>query len=170
MDWLTVAELADEGSYARGQDYAGRGLVELTAVTADSVSALARGTSTYDVVLGDRTWSCTCPVGIRGDICKHVVATALTAAGQVEPEAPGPQVRADDSVSVVADWLTRLTREAAIDAVRELATHHPDTVDALSRLAARDRGDVTAYASLVDSLKTRRFLDYRDANEHGRHA
>lgn len=136
MDWLNVAKLADDASYARGEDYARRGLVEITASTADSVSALARGTWTYDVTLRARTWDCTCPVGVRGDVCKHVVATALVAAGQVEPGST-----------------SKARRREATPVVK-----------------TRHMGDVAEYAALVDSLKTRRFLDYADANKHGQHA
>lgn len=188
MDWLTLTDLADEGSYARGRDYARRGLVEITSLTTDSVSALATGTSTYDVILRDHTWACTCPVGIGGAVCKHVVATALVASGRVETASTNDTASTDetastnetasthetastnDTASVIATWLTGLSPEATTEVVRELAHHHLDAVEALARLAARASGDVTAFVPLVDSLKTRRHLDWRAANEHGSHA
>ncbi|MCW2773829.1 MAG: hypothetical protein JWN91_2155 [Nocardioides sp.] len=170
MDWLSIAALADNASYARGEDYARRGLVEISALTNDSLTALARGTSTYDVMLTADSAQCTCPIGLRGDVCKHIVAAALIASAAVEPDAPGAADSGEDPASAIADWLAGLGREAAADAIRELGLRHPDAVEALQRQAARAGGDITAYASLVDSLKTRRFLDYRDANEHGRHA
>jgi uncharacterized Zn finger protein len=170
VSWLEVAELADEGSYARGEDYARRGQVEMVAVTDESVSALVLGTTVYDVLLRRNRSSCTCPVNISGAVCKHIVAVALVAAGAIEPSQPAEAEPANDAVPALVDWLAGLTREDTILALRELARYQPDAVAALERLAARASGDVTAYADLVDSLKTRRHLDYWEANEHGREA
>ena len=44
----------------------------------------------YGVTLGmsgaDASWSCTCPVGEDGEMCKHVVAVALAAIGDDDVE------------------------------------------------------------------------------------
>ena len=47
-----------------------------------------RGESTYRVELsvdgGRLLWSCSCPIGLSGECCKHVVAVALIVSGEVE--------------------------------------------------------------------------------------
>ena len=44
----------------------------------DPVTAVVRGSVEYDVVLDGRDGDCTCPVGQRGQFCKHLVATVMT--------------------------------------------------------------------------------------------
>lgn len=165
VDWLSLTDLADEGSFARGEDYAARGLVTITSATERVVEAVARGESTYDVRLHQVSWECTCPVGIGGAFCKHLVATALIVSGDTVPDPvddAGP-----DGLDAMAGWMAGLDDAAARTVLAEL-----DAVafEALARVAARATGDVSAYAVLVDSIKTRRFMDWRAANDHGRQA
>lgn len=164
MDWLPLTELADEGSFARGEDYAARGLINIVASTDNQVRALARGTSTYDVRLHRTEWSCTCPVGFDGLFCKHLVATALVASGDVRPE---PEPDAPDAIAPLAEWLSKLGVDDLMATLDELDRTHPEAVEMLARLQAKASGDVSAYTGLVESLHTRRYLDWRAANEHG---
>ena len=69
---------ADSGSLQRGTRYAERGLVELVPSARDEVAAVVQGSTEYDVALDATGGSCTCPVGLRGQFCKHLVATVLT--------------------------------------------------------------------------------------------
>jgi uncharacterized Zn finger protein len=77
-----LRELADPGSYVRGMAYFGEGRVELIKASDRRVEATVRGTFPYRVVLeldgGAVDWSCFCPVGDGGALCKHCVAVALT--------------------------------------------------------------------------------------------
>jgi len=64
----------------RGEKYALEGRVQITASDDKQVKAIVRGTESYDVFLkflarGIRK-QCTCPYA-GGDVCKHMVATAL---------------------------------------------------------------------------------------------
>ncbi len=76
-----IEKLADSASLARGRDYFQRGLVVSATTRADgTVDGIVNGEHSYRVKLGARSWSCTCPVGSRGDFCKHCVAVALAVA------------------------------------------------------------------------------------------
>jgi uncharacterized Zn finger protein len=163
--WDALLDEADAGSLARGRDYARRRLVTITSATPKLVRAEAHGSSTYDVVLDARHWSCTCPVGLSGGFCKHLVATALTvdAAPVAEDEVPPDH---EDLVT----WLVDLDASAAREIVETLEVAHPKALDSLATLRARATGDVAIYRGLVESLRTRRHLDYRAANDHGRDA
>ena len=82
--WSSRRLLGEAGptAYARGVSYERDRRVELVDVNANRVGALVRGTIPYRVTLGlsgrDGSWSCTCPVGEDGAMCKHVIAVALT--------------------------------------------------------------------------------------------
>lgn len=171
--WIDLTDLADEGSLIRGEDYARQGRVEVTRTAAGRVDAQVHGTTTYDVVLHARDWSCTCPVGISGDFCKHLVATALVASG----ETGGPPDTSDDLEEVpqrgiegVATWLAAMDDRDLREVLGELAREHPDAMDALVLAHGRATGDVSALLPLVQSLRTRRHLDWRAADDHGREA
>ncbi len=170
--WLELTELADEGSFGRGQDYARRGLVEITASTPDLVRAAAHGSSTYDVVLHARDWSCSCPVGVSGSFCKHLVAAALLADGDGDDELPDarPEAAASAELEAVGAWLASMPEQDVLGVLEELDRLHPQAIEALSRLRGRASGDVSALIPLLRSLRTRRYLDWREANDHGRRA
>jgi uncharacterized Zn finger protein len=172
MDWRALINEADAGSLARGRDYARRKLVTITSATSTRVRAEAHGSSTYDVTIGVSGWSCTCPVGVRGDFCKHLVATVLVVDGATGGDATGGDAELDgpDEAADLVVWLTDLDASAAQEIVERLATDHPKAMATLRTVRARSSGDVSVYRELVDSLRTRRHLDYRDANRHGEQA
>jgi uncharacterized Zn finger protein len=82
---------ADSGSLQRGTRYAERGLVEILPSARNEVVAVVRGSNEYDVALDAGGGTCTCPVGLRGQFCKHLVATVLTVEDDVRPMAPASQ-------------------------------------------------------------------------------
>src|SRR5215218_3607377 len=94
LDRIDLVDLAGEGSYFRGVGYAEAGRVEVREIRADRVDAIVVGTSPYRVDLaavhGRLEWSCTRPVGVTGDCCKHAVAVALVLLGETgdDPAAP----------------------------------------------------------------------------------
>jgi uncharacterized Zn finger protein len=162
VDWRALANEADAGSLARGRDYARRRLVTITSAKPTLVRAEAHGSSTYDVTIGVSGWSCTCPVGVRGEFCKHLVATVLIVDGATgdDTDLGEPQ---DDADLIM--WLTELDASAAQGIVERLSADHPKAVATLRSLRARSTGDVSVYRELVDSLRTRRHLDYRTASQ-----
>ena len=173
MTWAHLLDLANEGSLQRGRAYARGGRVTLTHVAPDLVRAEARGTTTYDVVLADPGWSCSCPVGVSGAFCKHAVATALLADDPtlLTSEPIGPSGAGDDEGTDLQSWLSGLDRDGLLATLADVLQHHPEALDTVASRYARSTGDVAALKGLVDSLATRRrYLDWRESNEHGRHA
>lgn len=171
--WIDLTDLADEGSLVRGEDYARQGRVHVTRTAAGRVDAQVHGTTTYDVVLHARDWSCSCPVGISGAFCKHLVAAALVASG----ETGGPPDSSEDVAEIpgrgiegVATWLAAMDDRGLREVLSDLAREHPDAMDALVLAHGRATGDVSALLPLVQSLRTRRHLDWRAADDHGREA
>lgn len=77
----TLQRLAEPGSLARGAAYVDEGRVEELTAHAGRMSATVRGTLVYIVELwvedGAPRWSCDCPVGVSGALCKHCVAVVL---------------------------------------------------------------------------------------------
>ena len=105
--------------FERGEDYFQRGLVmQLTERNGD-VSALVRGTRDYAVVMrldyGIAAYECSCPVGIRGEFCKHCVATALAWIKEQEPNSlPDPATntsRRDSQAPDLPAWLLKQTKK-----------------------------------------------------------
>ena len=85
---------AGERAFARGMSYQHDRRVELLELDASRIRARVRGTIPYGVTLGvsggDAAWSCTCPVGEDGAMCKHVVAVALAAIGDHDTDSVMP--------------------------------------------------------------------------------
>ena len=85
--WSSSHAMAEAGPrvFARGVSYQRDRRVELVEVSQFQVRAVVSGTIPYSVTVGvddvTRVWSCDCPAGEDGDICKHVVACALAATG-----------------------------------------------------------------------------------------
>jgi hypothetical protein len=113
--WL---QEADSGSRRRGEAYAAQGRVRIVRQTPQQLVAVVEGTESYDVQVGADDAFCTCPIGQRGDVCKHVVATVLAAdsavargpAAVVEergPRASRVRLTPDDMRELVASLTTR---------------------------------------------------------------
>lgn len=168
--WIDLTDLADDGSLVRGEDYARQGRITITHSAAGSVHARAHGTTMYDVVLHARDWSCTCPMGVSGHFCKHLVATALVASGETGGAPADEQDRSGQGIDGVASWLGAMDDDGLLQVLTELGRDHPDALDALVLAHARAAGDVSALLPLVQSLRTRRHLDWRAADDHGREA
>ena len=153
MGFGHLLRLADAGSFERGVDYAERGLVRILSTSRDEVTAVVRGSTEYDVALDDRGGDCTCPVGMRGEFCKHLVATVLTVEGRLLPAAETQPVmapRAEDPAELTPvvdslrvrgylDWRRadrhgELAEEVADRLERSLT---PETADELRPLLER---------------------------------
>jgi hypothetical protein len=144
-----IAAASDEQSIRRGVAYAERGAVRLLEATEHRLAASVRGSETYQVTLTPRTWDCTCPVGLEGRFCKHCVATALAARGQIDvsPVPRGPVDLKSLSREVTAlrarrylDWrqATDWAQEKSfvVDDLEASATQ-PGSVPLLQRAAER---------------------------------
>ncbi len=72
---------AGERTFYRGKLYAQQGRVEVVQIGQGEARFVVEGTDFYSVYLeqfeDELIYDCTCPVGRRGDFCKHCVAAAL---------------------------------------------------------------------------------------------
>lgn len=147
----TLRELAGSASFTRGTKIAARDLSDLR-LGPRLARAVVSGTFEYDVRLqwisGSRRLSgeCSCPIGQRGNFCKHCVAVALAwRKGDGEPRAtPAPGTASDPDALISRAW--RSAPEPLKPGPRAM------------------RSDVTR--TLGNRLRLRDFIAYRDVPEY----
>ena len=92
---LDVVRLAGERTFRRGLQYVGDGRVLVSSRGGGMLTATVTGTDSYEVRVGfgqaGLEHSCTCPVGVDGRFCKHLVAAVV-------------------EVTSIDDWATSLHR------------------------------------------------------------
>ncbi len=169
FDWWgeLADELADEGSLARGVVYALDGRVERLEVAHGSLNAVVRGSHPYRVTLSGShdapRWSCDCPVGAERMFCKHCVAVALVAAGELA-ESSG---RAPAAIDEVGAYLGSLDRARLVDLLIEQAGRDESFRERLVVRAAAAAGATIDVRERRQRLKrafgSGRFVDYRHA-------
>jgi uncharacterized Zn finger protein len=163
VDLDALRGMVSPAVWARGQDYAERGLVSLTSVAPDRVLARVEGSETYRCVLagdGLLDMACSCPAfrDFPGP-CKHLVATALTLAH-----------RSDDGMPASAERLRRflsgLPAERLVELLVGLAKADPDLEARLllqadaAAASPSELGEILRQA-IADALRTGDFVDYR---------
>ena len=102
---------ADNRTYSRGKSYYRDGAVEDLSLSGRAVSAKVLGTRSYRVsviVNGDESdYECSCPVGMRGDFCKHVVAVLFACSDELEGVANESLELAKESLSKSLESLSK---------------------------------------------------------------
>ena len=82
---VDVAALAGRSAYQRGLAYVSGGRVHVDTTAEGIVTATVAGTTTYAVRLGfgpsGLVHECSCPIGVDGRFCKHLVAVAAAVGG-----------------------------------------------------------------------------------------
>lgn len=131
----SVEAMADRRSFERGLLYAENGRVGKRTVTASSVKAKVRGSSSYQVRLSlddddEPAHDCSCPVGQQGRFCKHSVAVAL-----VVTDAVADPHQAAEAVIDVRGYLEGLDHQMLVDLLVERAADD-DIFDARLRMDA----------------------------------
>lgn len=145
--WLREA---DAGSRRRGEAYAAEGRVQIIRRAPDQIVAVVEGTESYDVQVSTSDAFCTCPIGRRGEVCKHVVAAVLA---EVAPSRP---------------LVEEVAQRASPDPARHLTTAEMrDLVASLSTRGHLDYGRAIDHGRLahevVDDLE--RGLDAASADD-----
>lgn len=180
IDASLLRDLAGDAAFARGLGYATDGLVRIDSDHGDHMEATARGTRDYRVGLrwqgGQLSGTCDCPVGLRGDFCKHQVAAALlwadaldrSMAPDVASAATRPTTRkggrasAESAQAVVQRWLSGLEVDALSTLVVEFAGRDRDAWRELVARARFASAPPDALRKAVSELIGRkRFLDYQ---------
>jgi len=162
--------------FERGEDYFQRGLVmQLTERNGD-VSALVRGTRDYAVVIrqdnGISAYECSCPVGIRGDFCKHCVATALAWIKEQEPDSlPDPATnmsRRDSQTPDLHAWLLKQTKEKLAGMLLDAAEKDEHIHNRLVLSASiQANPNLTVYKKIMgQAIGRSKFIDYYHMPEY----
>ncbi len=160
----SVEAMADRRSFERGVLYAANGRVGKRTVTASSVKAKVRGSSSYRVKLwlddGEAAFDCSCPVGVDGRFCKHAVAVALVVTDAVAD----PGQRAEAVIDIRAH-LTGLDHDALVELLVDRAAED-DVFDARLRMSAArataGRPPIAVFRHAIDeAFVVRDYVDYR---------
>jgi uncharacterized Zn finger protein len=140
-----LEEWAGERYFARGAAYFGNGAV--VQLRCDDLGIWARvlGTQPYVVRFWRKGkkpgWGCTCPLGIDGEFCKHLVATGLAFLSG-KPVDGGPDEIAN--LEPIREFLQAATREELLELIMERAAWDEDLTAELL-LAGRARPQKKAH-------------------------
>jgi uncharacterized Zn finger protein len=169
-DAAPLHRLANAGSFSRGEAYFARGQVRALRFDGERIVATVRGGEDYRVKLwrddGELAWSCTCPVGESGALCKHGVATGLAWL------AAGGTATADDATLPTVDdiraWLGALDKNALVDLIVAQAHDDERLYQKLMLGAARQRQPAVVNqavwrGALDQALGDGGFIEYREA-------
>lgn len=166
----SVEAMADRRSFERGVLYAANGRVGKRTVTASSVKAKVRGSSSYQVRLSldddnEPAYDCSCPVGQEGRFCKHAVAVALVLTEVVAD--PSQQAEA---VIDVRGHLDGLDHRALVDLLVERAAAD-DIFDARLRMeAVRATGGLPQLGvfrhAIDESFMVHDYVGYREMYDY----
>jgi uncharacterized Zn finger protein len=147
-----MLELAGQTYFDRGEDYHRGGHVYDLVEYAGVVVAKVAGTADYRVRLwvedGDLDYSCTCPLGLDGEFCKHCVAAGLAWLEDNPSEhAPGGPATMDD----VKTYLQGQEKDLLVRIVMEQAMEDEGLRDRLLLRASRVGGlNLAAFRRAVD--------------------
>jgi uncharacterized Zn finger protein len=168
-----LVELAGERYFERGEQYHREGLARIFAERDGIVTARVIGTHEYRVKLqaeGDELrYSCTCPLGMDGEFCKHCVAAGLAWLEQARDPADSPEP-AGVTMDAVRAYLGRQDRDALVGIILDRAEEDELLRERLLLRAASERPegpDLAAFRHVIeDALNPGGFLDYGSAWEY----
>ena len=150
-----LQELAGKTAFLRGRAYANAGVVHITQQDAQAVSAKVMGSANYTVGLQFKNaWlsgSCTCPVGRRGEFCKHQVALGLCWIGPREASTPSAETGKRGKAATKATAKQHHSPEAAVQGWLQAQSAEALRTLVLSMAAAPQvKNDITIEAGAKD--------------------
>ncbi len=165
----SLKQLADPASFERGEDYYRRERVRDYVYDGEIVRAKVWGTDEYRVKLwaedGDIRYDCTCPVGDRGDFCKHCVAVGLEVIEDHEPGTSATPKKPAVTMDDVRAYLKDQNKDALVEMIVRLAKEDDRLYDQLRMKAARHMAtglDLSAFRSAIDNaVHSGDFVDWR---------
>lgn len=165
--------LAGPAAHKRGLGYFHEGRVEITVDGEDRLAGMVEGSEReayrawIQAEAGELRWDCTCPVGERGEFCKHLVALALARhapgdeATSLQETAAGAKQKRRSKEDELRAFLERQDRSRLVDWLLEVARQDRAMREKLL-LAARAGGPTSELKKLVTSVtRIHGFLDYR---------
>ena len=178
--WLR--EQVDDATWKRGVAYHEQDRVRNVVLESDTAVATVEGQAPYRVrftQLDDRLVArCSCPVGKRGQFCKHCVAVGLALiAADSESVSVNGYARAtrwdryDREIELIRAHLADKDRSAMIDLIVEQAMEDDRLlkrlrIESLTTAAEVDRKAVRK--AITEATRTRGFVDYRRAGNFAR--
>jgi len=165
-----LAAMAGSTTFARGQAYARKGLVEILAIEPDRVVASVAGTEDYrTTVTGEGEeidGTCTCPAYAREGFCKHIVAVALAANAALD----SGEIEAGGAFGRIRAYLETMSVERLARMVVEIAERDPDLLRRLDTAAMVAKGDDKTVAkglrkAIRDATRVRDYIDYWEAGD-----
>ncbi len=157
---------AGDSVFARGEEYARAGRVELLSRDGDRILAQVMGSEIYSIELHGQgaafSGRCSCPAFENG-FCKHLVATALTVNAETESGRRMP-----GRLGTIREHLRSQGAERLVEMILHLAERDPALLDSLDLAASAASGDPEELAeqcrkTLHRALRTGRFVDYAHA-------
>lgn len=172
-----VRFLAGDLWFERGEDYFEQGRVNRLTEKDGVLSAFVEGTKDYRVRLwreedDEIGYSCTCPLGVNGQFCKHCVAAALAwnenARESKKISNPKRKSQGDDLKS----FLEHQEKEKLIEVLLREASENRNLRKRLLLDAARVNPsgvDLKAFRkSITTAMRTGGFIDYKSAPRYAR--
>lgn len=159
----TLVEYAGQRSFDRGEDYYEKNLVSGLIRDGDMLAATVQGSYDYQVKLWiedhDLYYSCTCPVGERGEFCKHCVAVGLQwlYGGSEKSEVRSAGGRGGRTMDDVRNFLEGREKGELIDMVVKLAMSDQDLRESLLLKASAvspEGVDVASISRALDNALT----------------
>ena len=176
IDRQTLREMAGAQSFGRGEDYFFDGRVRNLAEDRGKIAAEVRGTEVYRVALwaedGGLEYSCSCPLGHDGVLCKHCVAVGLA---WLDPAGAKPkQASKREKPSVTMDdvraWPADRDKSKLVDMLMEQAREDGRLRQRLTLEVARSGAkgiDLRTYRRAVDvAVDAGDFVDYKEAFDY----
>lgn len=173
---ITLRQMADPRSYARGEEYFADGRVQALSERDGKITATVHGSEPYSVELwqeGEQlAYDCSCPRGEDGDFCKHCVAVGL--ALLAGPGVNTRSVRNRPRQITIEDVRRHLDGEAKAVLVELLVDRAAQDADLFNLLRLRvanqsHRGSVDLEewkAVLRRTIDPGDFLDWRAVSHH----
>ncbi len=162
-----VRELAGPRYFERGEGYlTDRRVLSLSGPNLSdgngAITATVAGTEDYRVCIfvedGSLSYTCDCPIGRRGEFCKHCVAVSLQWLSTTH-----------DDTSDIRDWLNKQDKKTLIDLLDERALFDAELHNVLSFKAAAADFSVPVQKKLIrQAVGKRQFVPYRDMPGYSR--
>lgn len=178
MDLFQLKRLANDRSFARGEVYFKEGRVRSLAEQDGVLTAVVSGQKDYRVKLrwddSDVEYSCTCPVGLDGKFCKHLVAASLAWINpDVKPSGKtGGRKTRETTQDKMQDFLNLQDKSTLIQMLVDEAAENRSLRERLLLKAARFNsagGHLAAYRKAIASAtRTNGFVDYYAAPDYAR--
>lgn len=177
-----IRQWAGPQSFGRGEDYFDEDRVRGLKENQGKITATVSGTYPYKIALwedGDTVdYDCDCPVGLRGDFCKHCVATALawlkkeTPSGKTNARKGKKPKKADAGLTIkdVHAWLLLQKKETLADMLVEAAVDDEQLSNRLMLKAAAAKGvDLATYKKVIDqAIGGDEYIDYHHMYDYWR--